>query len=83
MSAPNCHFCGQPLKGRADTTWEDGGLRADDCAQCGIYQVPMDLIPVVDALSPEARSEIAEYLAALSAQEDAVPMRFTPGFFGL
>jgi hypothetical protein len=45
--------------------------------------VPIDLIPVVEALSPEARTEIAEYLAALASQDDAVPMRFTPGFFGL
>jgi hypothetical protein len=80
---PRCHFCGDDLKGRADTTWDGGGVRVDDCARCGVYHLPQDLVPVVDGLSDPARAEIAAYLADLFGLEDAEPMRFTAAFFGL
>ncbi len=83
MSAPRCHFCGAALRGRADTTWDGGGLRADECARCGVYQLPLDLLPVVEALSDPARAEIAEYLGGLASLDGAEPTRFTPAFFGL
>lgn len=81
----SCHFCGGTLKGRVEATWEGkgGGQLVDDCGVCGVYQLPLDLLPVVDGLTDAARVEIAEYLQALAQLEDATPMRFTPGFFGI
>lgn len=82
-AGPACRFCGEPLRGRAEVTWEGDGREIDDCARCGTYDLPLSLLPTVEALSPDARTEIAEYLASLAAEDAPEPMRFTPGFFGL
>lgn len=78
-----CRFCGSSLKGHAEMTWEGGGSLVDECARCGTYDLPLDLVPVVDALEPEARDEIQAYLEQLAALPEATPMRFTKAFFGM
>lgn len=78
-----CRFCGSSLKGHAEMTWEGGGSLIDECPRCGTYDLPLDLVPLVDGLEADARDEIQAYLEQLAAQPEATPMRFTKAFFGM